>query len=124
MSEITLNQAIDKLRDEMAANPEKPGIQEVGAYMTSRLMDRPEDAGQVLVEGKTLKGAFEAIRSYASKHRTGDFAYVPPDQAFKLVAEYYGLEVHVMRSNPQALADLKPAAAPQDDLDLDALLGP
>ncbi len=119
-----LDHAMNKLRDEMAAKADHPGIQEIGSYMTARLMDRQEDAGQVLAEGKTLTGAFEAIHAYASKHKTGNFAYVPPEQAFKLVAEYYGIDEYEQKQNPQALADLKLAAASEGglDFDLDAML--
>ena len=119
----TQNTAMDKLRDEMAENATHPGIQQIGAYMTARLAAQPEIAPQILAEGKTLKGAFEAIHTYASKHRTGNYAYVPPDTAYKLVAEYYGITPQAAEENPEphAHAEARPATK-ADGLDLDDLL--
>lgn len=119
----TQNTAMDKLRDEMAENATHPGIQQIGAYMTARLAAQPEIAPQILAEGKTLKGAFEAIHTYASKHRTGNYAYVPPDTAYKLVAKYYGITPQAAEENqePHAHAEARPATK-TDGLDLDDLL--
>ncbi len=45
----------------------------------------------VLQEGKNIKGAYEAIRDYAKKHKgTDGCAYVPPETAYAVVMEYYG----------------------------------
>lgn len=111
--------ATDKLRDEMAKQSTHPGIAVLGDYMTARLQGDPSIAAAILADGKTLSGAFDAIRDYASKHRTGSFAYVPPEKAFEICAGYYGI---LPAGAPQTQA---PAVPEPDDtgLDLDALLG-
>lgn len=118
------NAAMDKLRDEMAANATHPGVQQIGAYMTARLAAQPEIAPQLLAEGKTLTGAFEAIHTYASKNRTGNYACVPPETAYKLVAEYYGIPPRAAEENQETQAPAQARqAARADGLDLDTLLG-
>lgn len=126
----TMQKAMDKLRDEMARECKHDGVQQVGAYMTDRLLREPGIAAKVLAKGKTIKGAFEAIHSYASKHRTGSYAFVSPETAFELVAKYFGIKAEqsdAQPSRPQALADLpvetpKAAESLDDELDLDKLL--
>lgn len=134
MSEI-YDKAMDKLRDELAAD-NSAGVQQVGEYMTARLMADAELAEAILVEGKTLKGAFQAIHDYASKHRSGNFAFVPPEKAFEIVAGYYILPAQDIKSasacgfgsagdggaaGAEPLPDKNAPVA--DALDLDRLLG-
>ena len=63
---------MDKLRDEMAAKHGDPGIQIIGEAMTRMLRLSPDTAEAVGAEGKTLAGAFAAVRSWAEKHKTGN----------------------------------------------------
>lgn len=72
---------MDKLRDEMAAKHGDPGIQIIGEAMTRMLRLSPDTAEAVGAEGKTLAGAFAAVRSWAEKHKTGNSCFVPPAQA-------------------------------------------
>ncbi len=63
-------------------------------------LDYDDNAAALIAAGeKTLYGAFEAIRDYASKHKTGSCAYVPPEKAMELVLEYFGQE------EPQAVIE-------------------
>lgn len=63
-------------------------------------LDYDDNAAVLIAAGeKTLYGAFEAIRDYASKHKTGNCAYVPPEKAMELVLEYFGQE------EPQAVIE-------------------
>ena len=82
---------MDKLRDEMAAKHGDAGIQIIGEAMTRMLRLSPDTAEAVGTEGKTLAGAFAAVRSWAEKHKTGNSCFVPPAQAVEIVCEYYGL---------------------------------
>jgi len=116
----TYTQAIDRIRDEMAAESNHPGIQFIGGWLTGEITKRPELAEKLLDEKKTVKGAFEQIRSYASKHKTGNFAFVPPEKALEIVGEYFGIDAE---AEPQALAPNPEPVSNPDDFDLDALLG-
>ena len=63
-------------------------------------LDYDDNAAVLIAAGeKTLYGAFKAIRDYASKHKTGSCAYVPPEKAMELVLEYFGQE------EPQAVIE-------------------
>ena len=84
-------QAMDRLRDEMAGKHGNPGVQIIGEAMTRMLQLSPETAEAVGAEGKTLAGAFAAVRSWAEKHQTGCCCFVPPAQTVEIVCEYYGL---------------------------------
>lgn len=134
-------QAMDKIRDELAGNS-NPGVQMIGEAMTALLMAAPELSDKILQEGKTLAGAFNAVKDYARKNKTGGFAFVPPAKAAEIVAKYWGIDVAAMKravlaaemesmgEEPQAHAavtvpETVPAAAAglAASLDLDALLG-
>lgn len=118
-----VNHAMDKIRDEMAAKSSHAGVQAVGQFMTMVLQHRPETAGQVLAEGKTLEGAFGEIRKYAEGHKTGNYAFVPPDKADEIVRGYFGIgETEAEPQAPAAPCTPMKRAEP-DDLDLDELLG-
>lgn len=75
---------IDKIRDEMAKSGDQ-AIQVIGEYATTRVLD-----GCTVADGKTLKGAFDAIRDYAKKHQRQGYAIVVPDDAYRVVDDYYG----------------------------------
>ena len=117
----TYENAVDRLRDEMAKKHDHPGVAVIGEYLTGRLNADHGLADKICADGKTIEGAFDAIRDYASKHRSGKaWAYVPPEKALEIACKYYGVPAE-RAGNTQTFA---PQAAPSDDgLDLDALLG-
>lgn len=117
--------AMDKIRDEMAAS--KGAVCMVGDIVTLYLQNEPENAEKILAQGKTLKGAYAAMRDYAREKR---LECMTPDDAAERIAVYYGMEpVKIMGLWGATLADeTSPKTKPQahaeaDDLDLDALLG-
>lgn len=109
---------MDRIRDEMAKEAADSPIGAIGEYVTERIQ-----AGAVVPEGKTLKGAYKAMEDWARKHKHGNCCYVPTARAFAIVDEYFGFS----RKEAQAIAEVKPAPAAStpltDELDLDALLG-
>lgn len=117
----TYETAMDRLRDEMAKKHDHPGVGSVGEYLTGRLQKDHALADKFCETGKSIEGAFDAIRKYASEHRNGKaWAYVPPEKAMEIACGYYGIPAE-NAGNTQTLADrAKPA---DDELDLDQLLG-
>ena len=103
---------MDRIRDEMAQKHDHPGIAMIGEYVTRRL-----EQGETLAEGKTLAGAFDAIYTYAKAHKTGNYAYVPPEKAYELVDGYFGFG---RQAAPETVKVTEPAQP--DELDLDKLL--
>lgn len=89
-------EAMDKIRDELAGNS-NPGVQMIGEAMTALLMAEPELSDKILKEGKTLAGAFNAVKDYASKNKTGGFAIVLPAKAAEIVAKYWDIDIAAMK---------------------------
>lgn len=71
----------------------------IGMMLLSWIDYADNAAELILTDGKTIKGAFEAIRDYARAHRTGNYACVPPTKAMELILEYFGQE------EPQAVIE-------------------
>jgi len=85
-----LEKAIEKIRDEMAANADHGYIQHVGGYVTTHLRNHPEDAEAVLAEEKTLKGSYKVMQKFAKEHADHGCYAMPPEEGYKIVGEYFG----------------------------------
>ena len=122
---------MDAVRDEMAAA--KDGyIGMLGEMLTEYIRLHPD---QPAPEGKTLKGAFDRLREAARKKAKGGAYAMPPQEAFDLLMDYYGMTPAADDFGRVMTAVLglgAPAAAPEarktrepaaDPFDLDALLG-
>ncbi len=83
-------QAIDKIRDEMAG-AEDEYVQVVGEYLTGHILEHPQDAAAILSEGKTIAGSMEKMREYARRHKSGSVGVVTPERGFAIVLEYFGI---------------------------------
>lgn len=80
------NELIDCIRDEMAAA--KNGyIGTLGELMTEYLRLHPEAEAS---EGKSLQGAYSALRSTALKKQKGGFYAMPPKELFVGLMDYFG----------------------------------
>ncbi len=82
--------AIEKINTEMQKDPNDPYAEIIGHY----IIDRCEDgavAELVLKEGKTLKGAMEAVVALAKKERHGNVAVLTPGKVFGEVDRYFGM---------------------------------
>ena len=68
-------------------------------------------AEKIMEKGKSLQGAFEAMRDIAKKRQVQGCAYIPPEEGFEIIRNYYGIRA----------ADMKqaaPAAGTVNVLDL------
>lgn len=122
----TYQKAVDRIRDEMAKKSANQGVQLIGGRLTGLMEQQPELAEKLLDEKKSVQGACEQIYSYACKHKTGNFALVPPEKALEIVGEYYGIETQALGATPQAARGQLPSAEGSREsagLDLDDLLG-
>jgi len=63
---------------------------QIGMFLLSWIEYADNAAELIMTEGKDIKGAFEAIRDYASKHKTNNYACVAPAKGMELVLEYFG----------------------------------
>ena len=76
-------------------------------YLTS-ICTTDAVADKILAEGKTLQGAFDKMKGIASKRRTGNCAYIPPEEGFAIIREYYEITE----------ADIMPAPAKHEAADV------
>ena len=86
-----LEQAINKIHEEMEKNKDNKYIQVIGAYLASYLRENPNAAANIMTEGKTIEGSLGAMRKVAEKKKKGNFAVLTPSEGYKAVLEYYGL---------------------------------
>lgn len=49
-------------------------------------------AEKILAEDKSLERCFQHMKGIASKRKTGNFAYIPPEEGFEIIRKYYGIE--------------------------------
>lgn len=90
MTEVQ-DRAMDKIRDEMAKEHDRPEIGILGEYLTERIRHGEGVAQKILQDGKTLAGAFQKIREYAKAHAKNGFCAVEGPKALAIACEYYGL---------------------------------
>lgn len=121
---------MDAIRDEMANAAEDGAIQMIGNILTELLRKRPEIAPRLAAQGKSLKGAMEAMKAEAQKHKHGSWACLDGMSGMRIVLGYYGIDEDgleeaarkVMFDDARSCA-AAPAPKAADALDIDALLG-
>ena len=84
--------AIEKLKTEMESKQDNGYVQYVGNFLIERLAKHPEEADKVLLEEKTILGSLEAMRNEASKVKQNNIAMFTPDEGFKIVMNYFGID--------------------------------
>lgn len=130
-------QATDKLRDEMAANTKDGAIEVIGEFLTVLIRTDPECAEKIMAEKKTIKGAMEAMKAEAAKHKNGSWACLDFCSGIRVVLKYFGLpemqdcQILAMMNQaagaigaPEAKPEQRPDPTANADksFDLDALL--
>lgn len=116
-----MDEAMDKLRDEMAKESSRPEIRILGEYLTERLMKEPGIAEKIMANGKSLDGAFAHMKAQAQKKAQKGAYVMASEEALKMLCEYYGITAEAKEAEkPQAAPTPK---KPAGSLDLDALLG-
>ena len=97
-----LDQAIKKLHDETNKNLEDPFITTVGEFLMDAVQKHPEIASFILMDKKTIQGAFNAMRDRAHKQSVekkhkGYGMFSLPD-GLKIVLEYYEIPAAIQDS--------------------------
>lgn len=85
-------QAVKKLRDEMAANEKQPYIQVIGNFLIQHLEAHPETAEGILANGKTIKGSTDAMKAEAKKKQVGGVGVLTDAEGFEIVLKYFGVK--------------------------------
>lgn len=58
-------------------------------YLTSICNDRV--AEKILAAGKTLQGSFDKMQKIAKGRAKNGCAYIPPEEGFGIIREYFGI---------------------------------
>ena len=85
-----INKAIAKITDEMMKS-NNPAIRAIEEHLTN-LCTSNEVAEKILVEGKTLNGAYNKMKEEARRFAGGRHEICISDQeGFRIVDEYFGI---------------------------------
>lgn len=87
MSALT-DQAIAKMAEEIKGKDHLIPFEE---YLTG-ICTTDDVAEKILAEGKSLEKCFRHMEGIARKRKTGNFAYIPPEEGFSIIREYYGIK--------------------------------
>lgn len=100
-------EAVRRLQEQQAGVKEHSAPWMVAQQLMDICRHEPASAGLILQdldrEGMSIVEAEKKIKAYADAHKTGDFACVPPDEADRILREFYGLPA--MENSTQASAN-------------------
>ena len=83
-----INKAIARITDECKGNEHLIPFEE---YLTS-ICTTDDVADKILNESKNLKGCFEKMKSIACSRAKNNCAYIPPEEGFQIIKDYYGIK--------------------------------
>lgn len=82
----------DKAKERLAKEIEgKDHLIPFEEYLTE-ICTTDEIAEKILAEDKSLEGCFKHMESIARGRKTGNFAYIPPEEGFRIIRQYYGID--------------------------------
>ena len=81
-------QAMQKIEKEECKGP----VAELQQMIMCWIAVDEKAAGLIMTEGKTIEGAYEAMRKEAEKIKIGRSACLEPSKAMAIVMEYFGMD--------------------------------
>lgn len=93
------DQAIAKITEECR---DKEHLVPFEEYLTS-ICATDAIANKILNPKKTLEGAFEAMRKIAKKRAINGCAYIPPEEGFEIIRNYF--EINLDEEEPEEVKD-------------------
>ncbi|QOS77932.1 hypothetical protein JNUCC31_25020 [Paenibacillus sp. JNUCC31] len=86
-----IQQALQKLQQEMSAKSKDAYVQHVGSFLTGYVRNHPEHAAFVLTDGKTIIGSLNAMKEEAKKKQSNGVGVLSDQQGFEIVLKYFGV---------------------------------
>ena len=86
MSKMT-DEAIARMAEEIKGKDHLIPFEE---YLTE-ICTTDAVAEKILDKGRSLQGAFKAMEDIARKRKTGNCAYIPPEEGYQIIRDYYGI---------------------------------
>lgn len=83
------DKAIAKITEE-AMKIDDPIAFAIEEYLTGKIRTNAE-AALILAEDKKLMEAYNKVWAEARKRRKANCAYIPPEEVYEIIDEYYGL---------------------------------
>lgn len=83
-----IEKAIEKINAEMQKDPNNKYLEIIGHYIIDRCTD-DITAARIAAEGKTLKGAMDAVMAKATAARNGNVAVLTHTTVFAAVDSYF-----------------------------------
>ena len=106
-----ITKAIIKINEEMQKNPQDKYTEIIGHYLIDRCNDA-ETAEKLLKDGKSLKGAMDAVLTAAKKKKQGDVAVLMPQEVFAEVDGYFALSTDETEQQKAIMSVMGASAAP------------
>ena len=97
-----INKAIAQITDECKGNEHLIPFEE---YLTS-ICTTDDVAEKILNRDKSLKGCFEKMKSIARGRAKNNCAYIPPEEGFQIIKDYYGIKDNKKASPAIDIMDL------------------
>ena len=96
------DQAIEKITNECRGKDYLIPFEE---YVTS-ICNTDAVAEKILQPEKSLQGAFDKMRGSASGRKKNGFAYIPPEEGFGIIRDYFEITKEDISAKPAEAADV------------------
>lgn len=87
-----LEDAIAKIKSEMAENKNSAYVKVIGDFLLQHLEMHPVVSEKILTEGKTIKGSIGEMRKAAERNKVDNCAVLTDAEGFAVVLKYFGVE--------------------------------
>ena len=84
-----VEQARNKLKDEIESNKSNEYIKAVGEFLINFLGEHPEAAEKIMAADKTIAKSMVEMRKAAEKKKVGNMAMFTPQEGFSIVMKYF-----------------------------------
>lgn len=91
-------QALTKLRNEMANNKANTYVQVIGEFLLQYVADNPNSAEKILGEKKTIVDSLNAMHKEAEKKKQNNVAVLTDEEGMTIVLRYFGITGKVNKS--------------------------
>lgn len=117
-----LEKAIEAIEKQQGKLKKLSMAHTVGEQLKDILRDQPTAAGIVLQDlantGMGITDCEKKIAAYASKNREGNAGCCPPQEADRIIREFYGIPARVvigidLANGPDFTAEVRPAPKPK-----------
>lgn len=104
-------QALTKLRGEMADSANNSYVQVIGEVLVQHIEANPANAEKFIDEKKTIAASLQVMTNEAQKKKQGNMAVLTDAEGFAIVLKYFGIDAPVTVTTAQPVAKTQSAVA-------------